>query len=187
MSTGTKRSGAKPKPSSKVGKSLVAVYVTPTDKAATIRKVANVTVHESAIQKGKIQTATSLTTKKRRRQATNHERSHRDLKAEVESLTRRVALLERELLDLTGNREARTPEFIADCAEIERVLGKRFKSVSTRPLSAGQIAVDVTDVAFKGLSWMKRHALLDPILDTLSERAFFRVIETHLRTPDETD
>jgi hypothetical protein len=113
--------------------------------------------------------------------------SLRKLKSQVASLAKRIASLERELNDLSADVDSRTPEFIADSAEVESVLGRRFASVGTRPLSAGQIAIDVTDPVFKGLSWMKRRALLEPILDTLSERAFFRVIETHLRTPDEAN
>ena len=180
MSTGTKRSVAKPKPRSKGARSGSIVR----DSQA---KDSIVNVLEQAKPRKSGLTKSETVVGKGRRNSTNTGRSLRSPEAEIASLTRRVALLERELAELMGNREVLTPEFDADCAEIERVLRKRFKSVSTRPLSAGQVAIDVTDVAFKGLSWMKRHALLDPILNALSERAFFRVIETHLRTPDETN
>ena len=179
MSTGTKPPTAKQRPPAKAGKSRSVRGSQTKDSITKSLKQANLRTSELTESKDVVGGG--------RRNSSKTGRSRRNLETEVASLTRRVALLERELLDLTGNREVHTPEFIADCAEIERVLRKRFKSVSTRPLSAGQVAIDVTDVAFKGLSWMKRHVLVDPILDTLSKRAFFRVIEARLRTPDETD
>jgi len=186
MSTGAKRSTGKPQSASKEGS------FANTKRSARAGKAAHLT-GEITMSSGLELTKAGLTSRKGKPASAVPDRlvrqlraEIRELKAEIGTLARRVVSLEQERVDQCADPESGTPEFIEDCAEIEHVLGKRFKSVGTRPLSAGQVAIDVTDPVFKGLSWMKRRDLLEPILATLSERTFFRVIETHLRTPDET-